>query len=235
MRAMERAPTLLSWSGGKDCLLALEHLRRAPGAEVVALVTLMDAGRDRNSAHGIRRRVLAAQAAALGLPLLTVELPGAVDNATWLRHWNAALTRARARWPGLASVAFGDLLLADVRAWREAHLAARGWQARFPLWGADTAALARAFIAAGHRARLVCVDTTRLDAGFCGRAFDREFLAALPARVDPCGENGEFHTLVWGGPLFRRDLTLHAGESRLRDGRFQKQDFSLAAAPGRRA
>ncbi|HET8898918.1 MAG TPA: ATP-binding protein, partial [Rhodanobacteraceae bacterium] len=139
----------------------------------------------------------------------------------------AALAEAEQRWPGLNHCAFGDLFLADVRAYRVRQLAQRNWQAVFPLWGENTSQLARRFVAEGHKAHLVCVDTQQLDAGFCGRAFDDALLDALPPGIDPCGERGEFHTLSSGGPMFSRTLALQRGESVLRDERFQYTDFLL--------
>jgi len=221
-------PVLLAWSGGKDCLMALARLRADPRWHPVALLTTVTRDFGRVSMHGIRRDVLHAQAAALGMPLLECTLDWPSSNAAYAAAMAASLDAARARWPGLRHCAFGDLFLADVRTWREAQLAQVGWTGVFPLWGSDTHALARAFIAAGHRARLTCVDTTQLDAGFSGRAYDHALLAALPASVDPCGEHGEFHTLSFAGPLFAAPLALRRGESVLRDERFQYTDFTLA-------
>ncbi len=220
-------PVLMSWSGGKDCLMALARLRDDPQRQVVGLLTTVTARYDRVAMHGIRRDVLAAQAAALGLPLVEAVLDWPTDNATYEKAHHEALQEARRRWPGLRHCAFGDILLEDVRAYREKQLARDGWTALFPLWGEDTRGLARHFSAAGHRARVVCVDTTQLDAGFCGRAYDDEFVATLPAGVDPCGENGEFHTLSHAGPMFDPALELRRGDSVLRDERFQYTDFLL--------
>jgi len=218
---------LLSWSGGKDAAWTLHALRQQPGLEVVGLLTTLTEGFDRISMQGIRRDVLHAQAAATRLPLIEAWIPQRADNASYEASFADALQRARERWPQLSCIAYGDLLLADIRAWREALCARLGWSARFPLFGADTAALARAMIDGGLRASLCCVDTEQLASQFGGRAFDAALLASLPASCDPCGENGEFHTLVHAGPMFERALPIERGETVLRDGRFAFTDFSL--------
>jgi len=218
---------LLSWSGGKDAAWALHALRRQ-GVGVAALLTTITEGHERVSMQGIRVDVLRAQAAATGLPLLEARIPRDAGNAAYEASFAAALDEARARWPGIDTIAFGDLFLADIRAWREALCARLGWKTLFPLFGSDTAALAREMIAGGLRAALCCVDTRQLDAAFAGRDFDAALLEALPAGVDCCGENGEFHTLVHAGPMFRHPLSLVRGESVLRDGRFACSDFALA-------
>ncbi len=220
-------PILMAWSGGKDCLLALARLRDDPRWRVTALLTTVTATFQRVAMHGIRREVLHAQAKALRLPLIESPLDWPASNDSYVRAFASSLAEARTRWPGLRHVAFGDLFLADVRAWREQMLAPLGWQAVFPLWGEDTAALARRFMTAGHRAVLTCVDTTQLDAGFSGRAFDAALLNALPAGVDACGERGEFHTLCHDGPLFAQPLPIVAGEQVLREQRFAYTDFLL--------
>lgn len=224
-------PVLMSWSGGKDCLMALARLRADTRWQVKGLLTTVTTRYDRVAMHGIRRGVLEAQARALGLPLITVDLDWPVDNATYEKAHRQALRQARERWPGIQHCAFGDILLEDVRAWRERQLARDDWQAVFPLWRGDTTTLARQFHAAGHRAHVVCVDTSQLDADYCGQAYDPDFVAALPGKVDPCGENGEFHTLSHASPLFAQPLTLQRGESVLRDERFQYTDFLLADGP----
>jgi len=226
--ASPRTPALLSWSGGKDAAWTLHALRRGDEVEVVGLLTTFTEGHDRVSMQGIRRDVLQAQADAAGLPLVEAWIPQRCDNATYEAAFADGLARAAARWPELATIAFGDLLLADVRDWRRALCERLGWQALFPLFGADTAELAREMIAGGLRAELCCVDTRQLDAGFAGRAFDQALLADLPEGVDPCGENGEFHTCVSAGPMFDRPLALERGETVLRDARFAYTDFLLA-------
>ncbi len=224
---------LLAWSGGKDCLLALQRLRADPRWDVKALLTTINRSHDRIAMHGVRHDILLAQAAALGLELLEVAIDWPGSNAAYETAHAAALVEARRRWPGIRHCAFGDLFLEDIRDYRIRQLGQQNWRAVFPLWGEDTAALARRFIGEGHRAMLCCVDTTQLAGTFCGRAYDAALLDSLPAGVDPCGEHGEFHTLSYAGPLFATPLDLRRGESILRDGRFQFTDFLLhTPAPG---
>lgn len=220
---------LLSWSGGKDAAWTLHTLRQRDDVRVVGLLTTLTEGFDRISMQGIRRDVLHAQADAAGLPVLEAWIPQRADNAVYEASFAEALVRAQARWPGLSTLAFGDLFLADIRAWREALCARLGWSPLFPLFGSDTAALAKMMLAGGLRAALCCVDTQQLDAAFSGREFDAALLDALPASCDPCGENGEFHTLVHAGPMFAAPLAVTRGETVLRDGRFAYTDFVLEA------
>jgi uncharacterized protein (TIGR00290 family) len=211
----ERAPFALSWSGGKDSALALWTLRRQL-LEPEALITTVTETYERISMHGVRRELLAAQAEALEIPLVEVVIPPSCVNETY----EARMVEAFAAPPLLAveAVAFGDLFLEDVRAYREARLAAAGKRGLFPLWGHDTAALAREFLDAGFEATLVCVDPRVLDPAFCGRRYDERLLAELPPGVDPCGENGEFHTFVSAGPIFATPITCERGEIVERDG-----------------
>ncbi len=220
---------LLSWSGGKDAAWTLHTLRQRDDVRVVGLLTTLTEGFDRISMQGIRRDVLHAQAGAAGLPVIEAWIPQRADNAVYEASFAEALVRAQARWPGLSTLAFGDLFLADIRAWREALCARLGWSARFPLFGSDTGVLARDMIAHGLHATLCCVDTQQLDAAFSGMDFDDALLDALPASCDPCGENGEFHTLVHAGPMFAAPLPVARGETVLRDGRFAYTDFELEA------
>jgi len=226
-----RTPVLLCWSGGKDAAWALHALRQRDDVDVVALLSSITAEYGRSSMQGVRREVLQAQADAAGLPLLEAAIPSACDNATYEAAMANALAEAGARWPRLRTAAFGDLLLEDIRTWRQAQCARVGWEVMTPLFGTDTANLARDMIRGGLRARLCCVDTTQLDARFAGRDFDAALLDDLPAGVDPCGENGEFHTCVEDGPTFARPLALQRGETILRDGRFAYADFHLPAIP----
>jgi uncharacterized protein (TIGR00290 family) len=221
-------PILLSWSGGKDCLMALAALRDDPAWRVVALLTTITGTFERVAMHGIRRDVLQAQAAAIGLPLIECAIDWPSGNAAYEAAHENALAKARERWPGLRHCAFGDLFLADVREYRERQLARSGWSGVFPLWGQDTRQLSRSFHAQGHRAVLTCVDTQQLDGSFSGREYDPSLLDDLPAEVDPCGERGEFHTLSHAGPLFSEALRLERGASTLRDDRFQYTDFELS-------
>jgi uncharacterized protein (TIGR00290 family) len=220
-------PILLAWSGGKDCLMALDRLLDDPQWRVIGLLTTITIPFDRVAMHGIRRDVLRAQAAALSLPLIESELEYPASNESYVNAFAASLNATRATTPDLNHIAFGDLFLADMRIWRETLLKGLDWQAVFPLWHEPTDILARRFHAAGHRAVLTCVDTTQLAAAFSGRDFDPALLAELPAGVDPCGENGEFHTLSYAGPRFRQPLYLQRGENVLRDDRFQYADFLL--------
>lgn len=213
-----RTPVLLAWSGGKDAAWALHALRRRGEVEVVGLLTTLTREHARVSMQGIRREVVRAQARAAGLPLLEAEIPADCSNEDYERAMDGALARASARWPALRTLAFGDLFLADVRDWRERQLARIGWAIETPLFGGDTAALAREMIRGGLRASLCCVDTTQLDAGFAGRDFDLALLDALPEGVDPCGERGEFHTCVTAGPMFAAPLRVEVGETVKRDG-----------------
>ena len=223
-------PVVLAWSGGKDSSLALAALRADPAVEVVALLTTVTGDYDRISMHGVRRGILEAQVAELGLPLVEATIPPAASNAIYEAAFSSALDVLRQIHSGLRHIAFGDLFLADVRAYREQLMARLGWEPVFPLWGKDTARLARSFVAAGYRAILTCVDTTQLAAEFAGREFDARLLDELPASVDPCGERGEFHTCVYAGPIFRQPLTVQRGERVLRDGRFEYCDLTLDRA-----
>lgn len=221
-------PLLLSWSGGKDAAWALHTLRGRDDVEVVGLVTTLTEGYERIAMQGIRHALLRAQSEACGLPVIEAWMPQRADNATYRASFADALTRARERWPGLSDIAFGDLFLQDIRAWREAQCAELGWTPHFPIFDPApgyTARLAQDMLAAGLRAQLTCVDTTQLDADFSGRAFDADLLRALPPSCDPCGENGEFHTLVHAGPMFAAPIAIARGETVLREERFAYTDF----------
>lgn len=222
---MKRTPILLSWSGGKDAAWTLHALRKRDDVEVVGLLTTFTEGYDRVAMQGIRRTVLLAQAEAAGLPVIEAWMPQGTDNAGYEATFAAALERARERWPGLEDIAFGDLFLEDIKAYRDALCARLGWTPHYPLFGSDTAVLARSMLDGGLRAWLCCVDTTQLDARFAGRAFDADLLTELPDNVDPCGERGEFHTLAVAGPMFAAPLSVQRGETVLRDGRFAYTDF----------
>ena len=208
--------TWMSWSSGKDSTLALHYLRSDPSVDVVGLLTTLNAEADRVAMHAVRRELLEAQADRLGLPLVQVDLPWPCSNEIYAQKMSAAVDQARAS--GVGSIAFGDLFLADVRAYRESALQGSGVAPAFPLWEEPTGALARKMIAVGIRAILTCVDPAQLPAEFVGRDFDEEFLADLPDGVDPCGERGEFHTFVWDGPGFREAIPVTRGEVVERDG-----------------
>ncbi len=219
---------LLSWSGGKDAAWTLHALRQREDVEVVGLLTTITAGHERISMQGIRVDVLHAQARAAGLPVIEARIPQQADNSRYETSFGHALEQARKRWPGIDTIAFGDLFLADIKAYREALCARHGWTPLFPLFGSDTATLARTMLAGGLHAHLCCVDTTQLDAGFAGHPFDASLLDELPVGVDPCGEHGEFHTCVSAGPMFAAPITIERGETVLRDARFAYTDFILA-------
>jgi uncharacterized protein (TIGR00290 family) len=216
---------LLSWSGGKDAAWTLHSLRRNDDVEVVGLLTTITEGHERIAMQGIRVEVLRAQADAAALPVLESRMPQRSSNEVYEATFADALARAGERWPDCRTIAFGDLFLADIRAYREALCARLGWQPRFPLFGTDTARLAREMLDGGLRSDLCCVDTQQLDAGFAGRPFDAMLLDDLPEGVDPCGENGEFHTCVSAGPMFARPLDLFRGGTVLRDERFAYTDY----------
>ena len=221
-------PVLVSWSGGKDSALLLHSLLHDPRYEIAGLLTTVTSGYDRISMHGVRRDILHAQVAQLGLPLHEATIPPAASNAVYEAVLGSALAQVRATAPNLRTVAFGDLFLEDVRSYRERLFVEVAWQPVFPLWGLDTAALARRFVQDGFRAIVCCVDTAQLAAAWAGRDFDASFLDALPAGVDPCGERGEFHTCVHAGPIFAQPINLERGEHVLREGRFEYCDLQLS-------
>jgi uncharacterized protein (TIGR00290 family) len=220
-----RTSVFLSWSGGKDSALALHALSQDPAIEVVGLLTSVTCGFDRISMHGVRRTLLQAQVKELGLPLVEICLEPRCTNESYEFAFQEALGGIKRDWPDVSQIAFGDLFLEDVRAYREQLLADTGFDPRFPIWGVNTASLARHFIAEGFAARLVCVDTTQLDATFAGRVFDAHLLADLPVGVDPCGERGEFHTFVSDGPPFTAAIPYRVGQTILRDERFMFCDI----------
>jgi uncharacterized protein (TIGR00290 family) len=207
---------LFCWSGGKDSAMALHALRAAHDCRITALLTTITEQYDRISMHGVRRALLERQAESLGLPLHAVLIPPQCVNETYEQRMKEALAKHFAR--GVRRVAFGDIFLEDLRAYRENNLAKIGMQALFPIWKRDTRELAREFVRQGFRAIAVCVDPRVLDASFAGRELDANFFADLPPGVDPCGENGEFHTFVFDGPVFKRPIAFRVGEKMLRDG-----------------
>lgn len=207
---------LLSWSGGKDCCLALYDLQAGQAARVTTLVATCTRNFDRISMHGVRNRLIDRQAEMLGLPLERVFIDHGASNVAYEAAVGACWRAHRLN--GVRHVAFGDLFLADIRAYRDRLLAEEGMAGLYPLWDQDTHALARRVIALGFKAVLVCVDPAQLDPSFAGRAFDASLLADLPPGVDPCGENGEFHTFVWHGPNFAGPVDFRQGEIVTRDG-----------------
>jgi uncharacterized protein (TIGR00290 family) len=213
---------LLSWSSGKDSAWALHKLRGDAEIELCAMVTTLNSAFDRVAMHGTRRTVVEAQARAAGLPLWTVPLPWPCTNEIYEQRMAEVCARAVAE--GIQAVAFGDLFLPDVRAYRERQLHGTGLEPLFPLWQIPTDRLAREMIAGELRARLSCVDTKQLDGSFARREFDEALLRDLPPGVDPCGERGEFHTCVYAGPMFSAPLAIETGEIVNRDG-FVFADF----------
>lgn len=221
LRNGRRVKILLAWSSGKDSAWAL-HLLRRQGFSVEALLTTLNEAADRVAMHGVRRELLELQAEAAGLPLWQIPLPWPCSNDEYETRMAGACTRAVAE--GFTHIAFGDLFLRDVRAYRERQLAATGLTPLFPLWEIPTAQLARDMIGEGLRARIACIDTRVLDESFAGRDFEEALLHDLPAAVDPCGENGEFHTLVYAGPMFRHAIPVVTGEAH-RAGDFLYRDL----------
>ncbi|HTP70091.1 MAG TPA: hypothetical protein VMJ35_14370 [Dongiaceae bacterium] len=204
-----RTPVLFCWSGGKDSALALHSLLQNPHFEVIGLFTTVTEGFDRISMHGVRRELLHRQAQSIGLPVEEVFIPPNCDNLTYEARMSAALHRFRQR--GVFHVAFGDIFLQDLRAYRETKLDQVGMTALFPLWKIDTRELVAKFLRDGFRAIAVCIDPRKLAPSFAGRELNDSFFRDLPPAVDPCGENGEFHTFAFAGPLFRRPIPIQAG------------------------
>jgi uncharacterized protein (TIGR00290 family) len=208
--------TLLSWSSGKDCAWALHVLRQQPDVDVVGLVTTINAAFDRVAMHGVRRILVEAQARAAGLPLHLLAIPHPCPNAEYERIMGEFVARQVAE--GIEAMAFGDLFLEDIRRYREAKLAGTGLTPLFPLWGLETGKLARTMIDGGLEAYVACLDPRKLPERFAGRRFDAALLAELPPGVDPCAENGEFHTFACAGPMFRSSIAVQPGEIVSRDG-----------------
>ena len=206
---------LLSWSSGKDSSWALHVLRRRADVRVSALFTTFNSTADRVAMHAVRRTLVLEQARAVGLPLWTVELPWPCSNQDYEHLISPIFKRAVAE--GFTAVAFGDLFLEDIRAYRVQQLKGTGLKPIFPLWQLPTAALAQEMITSGVRAKITCVDPTRMDASFAGRDFDSSFLKEIPYTVDPCGENGEFHTFVYESPVFSFPVPVQTGEIVERD------------------
>ena len=212
---MSRERILFGWSGGKDSALALREVLRAGHHEVAALLTTCTEGYDRVSMHGVRCALLDRQAAALGLPLRKIFIPPGCSNNEYERRMSAACREYKA-W-GITRVAFGDLFLESIRQYRDRMLATISMTALYPIWGRNTQTLARAFVHDGFRAVLVCVNPRLLDKSFAGRVLDDALLDELPAGVDPCGENGEFHSFVYQAPIFREPIRCIPGEVVLRE------------------
>jgi uncharacterized protein (TIGR00290 family) len=221
--------TLLSWSSGKDSAWTLHVLRQQSEYEVVGLLSTINQEFRRVAMHGTRVEVLRMQAEAAGLPLIEVPLPWPCSNEHYESAMRVACNAALAA--GVELVAFGDLFLQEIREYREKQLAGSGLTPVFPLWESPTDQLARHMISGGLRAKLTCIDPTKMAYDFAGREFDNSLLRELPAETDPCGENGEFHTCVYAGPMFSRVIALEAGEIVDRDG-FTYADFLPATKVG---
>jgi uncharacterized protein (TIGR00290 family) len=215
---------MLSWSGGKDSALALHELQRAGGYEIVTLLTTISRDYDRICMHGVRRDLLEQQAKALGLPLETVFISKNASNDEYEFQMRQVLTRHLAA--GVRSVAFGDIFLEELRAYRQQKLSTIGIKGLFPLWKRDTVELACTFMHLGFKAVITSADSNCLESGCVGRTFDKQFLSTLPAAVDPCGENGEFHSFAYDGPIFSRPVLHTVGEIVLRENGFYYCDLT---------
>jgi uncharacterized protein (TIGR00290 family) len=220
---------IVSWSSGKDSAFTLQVLRERDEFELVALFTTINRVHDRVAMHAVRRELLRAQADSAGLPLWEVDIPSPCSNEEYDTAMRGLVARAVSE--GVEVVAFGDLFLADIRRYREERLSGTGLRPVFPLWGIPTAELAEQMLAAGLSAVLTCVDPRQLPAHFCGRTWDGALLRELPQSVDPCGENGEFHTFVTHGPMLRRPLPVEVGPPVERDG-FVFADLQVRAISG---
>jgi uncharacterized protein (TIGR00290 family) len=218
---------LLSWSSGKDSAWTLHVLRQQSEYEIAGLLTTFNQEADRVAMHGVRRSLVEQQAAATGLPLWFIPLPWPCSNEQYEGLMMKACAKAVAE--GIEAIAFGDLFLEDVRAYRVKQMAGTGLEPLFPVWGEPTDRLAREMVASGLKAILTCVDTRKLNADFAGRRFDANLLAGLPSGIDPCGENGEFHSFVYAGPMFNSEIDVTAGETVVRD-QFAFADLIRAAS-----
>jgi len=205
---MKRA--LLSWSSGKDSAWSLHLLRQQGEYDVVGLLTTFNREADRVAMHGVRRELVEAQAESAGIPLWDVDLPSPCSNTDYENIMEETCRAAVQK--GIEYMAFGDLFLRDIREYREKQLRGSGLTPIFPVWGIPTNELARTMIASGLKAKLTCVDTQSLSREFAGREFNETLLSDLPSQIDPCGENGEFHSFVYAGPMFRRELSIDVGE-----------------------
>jgi uncharacterized protein (TIGR00290 family) len=214
---------LFSWSGGKDSAIALYEIQKSQSYEVVALMTTVTINYDRVSVHGLRRILLEQQADSLGFPLEKIFISKNASNEEYESKTQEVLLKHLAT--GVSSVVFGDIFLEDVRKYREDNLAKVGMKGVFPVWKRDTTELAHEFIDLRFKAVVICVDSRALDKTFVSRIFDKKFLSELPPTVDPCGENGEFHSFVYDGPMFKESISHTTGEVILRDSRFYYCDL----------
>jgi uncharacterized protein (TIGR00290 family) len=217
--------TMLSWSSGKDSAWALHVLRANPSIQVAGLFTTINEAFDRVAMHAVRRDLVEAQARSVGLPLHVITIPNPCPNSVYEARMGAFV--AQMRQEAVEAMAFGDLFLEDIRTYRQDRLEGTGIAPLFPIWRSDTRTLAAEMIVAGLRAHVTCIDPRKLDASFASRTFDADFVAALPETVDPCGENGEFHTFAFAGPMFRAPISVQRGDVVARDG-FIFSDLLLA-------
>jgi len=214
---------VIAWSGGKESAFALHEFREKGDCEISALLTTLSKDYDRISMHGVRRVLLEEQASSLGLPLEKVFISKSSSNEEYESKMRESLEKYKIA--GIASVVFGDVFLEDLRKYREEKLSKIGMKAIFPIWKRNTTELARTFIKLGFKAIVTCVDSRLLEGKFAGKVFDEQFLSELPPSVDPCGENGEFHSFVHDGPIFQKGLLFEKGEIVLRDNRFYYCDL----------
>ncbi len=220
MTVATRSPVkrvVLSWSSGKDSAWTLYQLQQDPTVEVVGLLTTFNAEFNRSAIHGVRQQLVRRQAQAANLPLLEIALPWPCSNEQYLEMMGRGLDDAKQQF-GMDAIAFGDLFLEDIRSYRETQMQGTGIELLFPLWLIPTAELAREMIAGGLKARITCLDPRVMEAHFAGRDFDQTLLDSLPQTIDPCGENGEFHTFAWDGPMFSAPIAITSGEVVTRDG-----------------
>ena len=212
---------MMSWSGGKDSAIALDQLMKTGDYDVVSLMTTVSEEYRRISHHGVREALLDEQARAIGVPLEKVYLPSGEPGGCTNDVYEAIMSRVMAHYKarGVETVAFGDLFLEDLRAWREANLAKAGMRGIFPIWKRNTTKVAHEVIQLGYKAYLSCVEP-KVGSGFVGRLYDEDLLQVLPSEIDPCGENGEFHSFVFDGPIFKRAVSVRVGEIVTRDGRY---------------
>ena len=208
---------MLSWSSGKDSAWSLYQLQNDPEVEVVGLMTTVNAAANRVAMHAVRTELLESQARAADLPLFSIPLPWPCSNADYEEIMTKVVVEIREKYQA-THVAFGDLFLEDIRAYREKQMQDSGLELMFPLWQNDTKLLADEMIAAGLKAVLTCIDPKQLDLNFAGKKFDQDLVNSLPEHVDPCGENGEFHSFVYAGPMFKADIQISIGETVERDG-----------------
>jgi uncharacterized protein (TIGR00290 family) len=218
-----REKIVLSWSGGKDSAMAAYHLLASQRYEIAALMTTVTEEFDRISMHGVRRELLERQARSLGIPLSAVMIPKDCSNEIYETRLRESLELFKAQ--GIAKVAFGDLFLEDIKRYRDERLAQAGMTGIYPLWLRDTEELVRTFIGLGFKGIIACVDTNVLDAAFAGREIDHDLLRDLPESADPCGENGEYHSFVYAGPIFREEIACRTGERSMRTPRFNFCDI----------